>query len=124
MGQGTRLSAKSAAILGLIASGHSYGQIVDGHPDVSYLDIFAAAEEALGLGESPTQYEERMRQIRERYPNAYRPWTDELDRELTRRASEGADTRSLSAVFGRQPSAIRSRLTRLGIEPRRRAVEE
>lgn len=43
------LSSKSAAILGLIARGHSYEQILVAHPDYTYLDIFGAAQEALDL---------------------------------------------------------------------------
>ena len=124
MEQGTRLSAKSAAVLGLIASGHSYAQIVGGHPEISYLDIFASAEEALRLGDSQPEYEARMARIRRQYPNAYKPWTDESDADLVRRARAGEDVRALAAVIGRQPSAIRSRLARLGIEPGHRVGGE
>ena len=43
------LSAKSAAVLELIAQGHGYDQILAARPDCTYLDIFRAAREALGL---------------------------------------------------------------------------
>ena len=35
-----RLSEKSVRVLSLTAEGYSYAQIVDGHPEISYLDIF------------------------------------------------------------------------------------
>lgn len=43
------LSERSATILGLIAEGRSYDQILQRQPDATYFDIFAAAREALDL---------------------------------------------------------------------------
>ena len=43
------LSEQSAAILELIAAGHSYEQILARLPDLTYPDIFASAREALAL---------------------------------------------------------------------------
>ncbi len=36
-------------VLGLIAEGRSYDQILQQHPELTYFDIFAAAREALEL---------------------------------------------------------------------------
>ena len=49
------LSAQARAILQLIAAGRSYDQILLHHPDLTYGDIFAAADEALAkLPATPT----------------------------------------------------------------------
>ena len=42
MAEAPRLTHKSAVVLALIAEGHSYSQIVDGHPGITYPDIFRA----------------------------------------------------------------------------------
>jgi hypothetical protein len=47
------LSERSATILGLIAEGRSYDQILQQQPAVTYFDIFAAAREALDLLQAP-----------------------------------------------------------------------
>jgi hypothetical protein len=51
MGTRRKLGSKSVAVLDLIARGHTYEQIPTLHPDLTYLDIFGAAREALGLDE-------------------------------------------------------------------------
>ena len=114
MAKSNRLSQKSVAVLGLIAEGCSYSQIVDGHPGISYLDIFAAAEEALRLSESQPEYQQRMAQIKQRYPRAYERWTAEEDAELSAMHKDGMPMEEMARHIGRQPSAIRSRLAKFG----------
>ena len=53
---------------------------------------------------------------RQEYPNAYLPWTEAEDLELTRRWCEGATEVQLSAHFQRKPGAIRSRIEKLDLE--------
>src|SRR5688572_1177695 len=106
MGEQQRLSAKSVAVLTLIAEGHSYGQIVDGHSGISYLDIFAAAEEALRLNETESDYHERIREVKRRYPRAYEKWTPQEDAELSSLHRSGRSQSQLAEHFRRQPSAI------------------
>ena len=50
---------------------------------------------------------------RQEYPNAYAPWTEEDDLELTQMWCEGATTKELAAHFQRKPSAITSRIKKL-----------
>lgn len=50
------------------------------------------------------------------YPNAYKPWTEEDDLELTKMWCEGATTKELAAHFQRKPSAITSRIKKLELE--------
>src|SRR6185436_7407995 len=50
------LSERARRILGLIAEGHSYDQILQQHPELTYFDVFAAAREALEIGqEAPAE---------------------------------------------------------------------
>ncbi len=109
------LSPKSIAVLSLIADGHSYSQIVDGHPNISYLDIFRAAEEALRLNETDSDYQQRMSEIKAKHPRAYEKWSDEEDNELRTLFRRGVKSKEAAEHFGRQPSAITSRLSKLGL---------
>ena len=115
MPESKRMSKKSALILGLIAEGHSYSQIVDGHLEITFLDIFAAAEEALRLSESPSDYDARMRQIKSRYLRAYERWEPAEDETLNSLHREGQTVQQIAQQLQRQPSAIRSRLAKLNL---------
>ncbi len=57
----------------------------------------------------------RLEEIRREYPNAYEPWSAADDAELRRLQAEGSSVGDLVSRFGRQPSAIRSRLRKLGL---------
>lgn len=59
-------------------------------------------------------YHERLRQIRISYPNAYDKWTEFDDALLQQEFTNGASISQLSKLFRRQPSAIRSRIRKLG----------
>ena len=110
-----RLSAKSVAVLRLIADGQGYTQIIEGHPGLSYLDIFAAAREALELNESPSDYHERLAAIKAKYPMAYEPWSEVDDEHLHAMHAAGDSMEAMVETFERQPSAIRSRLAKFGL---------
>jgi hypothetical protein len=88
---------------------------VDGHPGITYLDIFAAAEEALWLSESTPDYEDRMRKIKCRYPRAYDRWDATEDEALSTLHREGRAIPLIAEELQRQPSAIRSRLAKLNL---------
>lgn len=115
MSTSNRLRDKSVAVLSLIAEGYSYSQIVDGHPGISYLDIFAAAEEALRANESQSTYQQRLEAIKSKHPRAYEPWTADDDAGLAEMSRQNRPVTEMSARFKRQPSAIRSRLAKLGL---------
>ena len=116
MARPQRLSQKSAAVLRLIADGHSYAQIVDNNVGITYLDIFAAAEEALDMVESSSEYGDRVAKVKQTHPRAYERWTDEEDSELAGMCQEGRTVAEIADHLGRQPSAIRSRLAKLDLE--------
>ena len=52
---------------------------------------------------------------RQEHPNAYDPWTDEMDAELTRLWAEGTSVSDIADHFGRKNSAIITRLKKLGV---------
>ena len=53
---------------------------------------------------------------REKNRDAYKPWTPNLDEELTILFCEGSNVRDLSKHFGRTKGAIRSRIKKLELE--------
>jgi len=117
-----RLTPKSLQVLQLIAAGHSYAQIVDSHPELNYHDIFFAAEEAVWLDEKlGTDLETRptgisaMEKAKQEHPRAYAPWTEAEDAELRSMHASGRSKTQIAEHFQRQPSAIESRLRKLGI---------
>ena len=86
------LSPKSTAILKLIADGHSYEQVLATDPELTYLDIFNAAREALEVvGQADSAYASRLAAIQQEHPRAYMPWSDAEDLQLRRLVELGWD---------------------------------
>ena len=54
--------------------------------------------------------------IRQRHPRAYEKWSAEEDARLREQYGQGRDVSELAELFGRQPSGIRARLVKLGLE--------
>lgn len=59
----------------------------------------------------------RVDHLREDNARAYMKWTSEEDKQLTDQYNQGNEISELAKVFQRQPSAIRSRLSKLGLIP-------
>lgn len=55
---------------------------------------------------------DKLAKMREKYPNAYRPWTEDDDKKLLKLFSEGkkVDVEKLTKTFGRHPGSIKARL--------------
>ncbi|TSC84815.1 MAG: ATPase AAA [Parcubacteria group bacterium Gr01-1014_13] len=53
--------------------------------------------------------------IREKHPNAFRPWTEGQDEELRQFFSNDMAVEELAKTFGRKTGAIRMRLVKLGL---------
>lgn len=105
------LSSRSATVLKLMAEGRTYEQILALNPELTYLDIFNAAREALEVaGEVPSAYEERLAKIRKVHPRAYAKWTDEEDAKLAQFVQSGYSVDEIASQLQRQPGAIRSRM--------------
>ncbi len=54
--------------------------------------------------------------IRAKHKDAYKPWTEELDEELTVMYCEGVNIKDLARHFGRSRGAIESRILKLELE--------
>lgn len=54
-------------------------------------------------------------EIREKHPNAYKPWTKEQDEELKELFASEKSVKNLCTITGRQSGGIRSRLKKLGL---------
>ena len=54
-------------------------------------------------------------EIRQEHARAYEKWSREEDEELVRKHGRGSNISDLAMHFGRRPSAIRSRLKKLGL---------
>ena len=57
----------------------------------------------------------RLAVLREKHPNAYRPWSDEQDTQLKELFEGGTTQAAISKTLGRQKGSIRSRLLKLGL---------
>jgi hypothetical protein len=115
-----------------------------GHNDAAVLAQLAQAEALLAIAAALTRLEGRparpesrpepdthsgtnqaasgpayqVAEIRQKHPNAYARWTPEDDAALVAAHQAGHRVDSLADTFGRQPSAIRSRLGHLGVQAR------
>ena len=56
-----------------------------------------------------------LEEIRVTHPNAYKPWDDEQDKQLTELFNQATAMVKIAKAFGRQRGAIRSRLMKLGL---------
>lgn len=59
---------------------------------------------------APSMWSEKLAKMRQVYPNAYRPWTDDDDTKLKELFEEGKGLSQLTHEFGRHPGSIQARL--------------
>ena len=109
----------SRAILYLLSIGESTDAILRAHPKLGPEDLQAAAAEALRALELGESREARVARVRETHPHAFEPWSAREDDELVTEFRAGATVAALARAFGRPPGAIRMRLEKLGVDPRR-----
>lgn len=57
----------------------------------------------------------KLETLRQKHPNAYRPWSTEEDENLKDRFLSGEPEKSIATELGRQPGAIYARLVKLGL---------
>ncbi|MBR9701430.1 ATP-dependent DNA helicase RecQ [Candidatus Pacearchaeota archaeon] len=65
--------------------------------------------------DSKTDYHKRLEEIKEKFPNAYEPWEEEEDNKLKDLYSKNILIDEIAQILKRQPSAIRSRLKKVGL---------
>jgi len=58
----------------------------------------------------------KMEQTKEKFGNAYKPWTEEDDLKLTELFCEGKKPKELSEIFQRNVGAINSRIEKLELK--------
>lgn len=67
-------------------------------------------------GEPDTRKAYSVDEIRVQYKDAYKPWSESLDEELTIMYCEGVNVKDMAKHFGRSKGAIRSRIKKLELE--------
>ncbi|MBM7788645.1 hypothetical protein [Tenggerimyces flavus] len=100
----------SVTVVGSDADGQIVGELTGVLPATD----LAAIARRLARGTGPAL---DLASIRRKYPNAYQPWTAVADRQLMEKYQNGTTVAELADHFGRHRNAIRTRLTKLGIDP-------
>lgn len=72
--------------------------------------------ERKGVHKKKSNYHQRLEQIKEKFSNAYEPWKEDEDNRLKELYSINCSMDIMTQVLKRQPSAIRSRLRKQGLE--------
>ena len=103
-------------MLRLISQGRTYEQILSLHPEMTYLDIFSAAREALEAT-APTggTRAEEGYEVRETRPRPSEPWSAAEDAELAQLLAGGENVEEVAARLRRRPDAVRARMIRLNL---------
>ncbi len=114
----THLSPTTIAVLEMIAAGRTYEQILSAYPDLTYLDIFRAADEALNLAVREPAIQRpahTLAEKRDRHPRAYEKWTDAEDAQLRSLVQAGNTVAQIAGQLQRNRGAIRSRIVKHGL---------
>lgn len=68
-----------------------------------------------GGANAPGASMNRLAVLREKHPNAYRPWSEEQDEQLKELFEGGTSQANISKTLGRQKGSINARLLKLGL---------
>ena len=85
----------------------------------SELDRFAEkfGRSLLNFTRKSTSKESIIAKAKEKYPNAYEPWSEKDDAELALLYKKGSSTTAIAESLQRQPGAIKSRIEKLNLAP-------
>ena len=75
--------------------------------------ILKKAKSKVSIEEASNEKTYSVNEIREAHKDAYKPWNQELDDELTVMYCEGINVKDMAKHFGRTKGAIRSRIIKL-----------
>ncbi|HEY1170337.1 MAG TPA: hypothetical protein VGH19_03110 [Verrucomicrobiae bacterium] len=111
------LSEKSRLILQAIAKGQTYEQILVQDLAWTYHDIFKAAAEALeNPPDSAPKKAYSVEAMRQKHALAYEKWDATQDEKLRQLVAQGESVNEIARIMQRQPSAIRSRLSKFNLK--------
>jgi len=98
-----------------ILFGNLFDKIVidDSEEDINLKKQFSEVDYKSST-KSKSEYHEKVEEIREKYPKAYMPWTESDDILLEDYFTKGKPISEIAELFKRKPSAIHSRLKKLG----------
>ncbi len=120
-----RLRLQAIEVLQMIAAGNTYEQILAAYPDLTYLDIFGAAGEAVeALRKRSITSSDAVVDIHKTYPRAYEKWTEAEEQRLAELIARGLTVAQMAIRLQRQRSAIRSRILRLHLVSRLSSQEQ
>ena len=110
------LSARATSVLRLISQGRTYEQILSLHPEMTYLDIFSVAREALEtMAPTDGARAKGAYTVREPRPRPSEPWSVAEDAELAQLLAGGENVEGVAARLRRRPDAVRARMIRLNL---------
>lgn len=115
-GKPTRLSENHVTILGQLAKGKSYDQVLRDTPGATYLEILAAIQAALQMDCSVGPSGPRKAFMGRRYARNSVEWSQEEDDTLRQLYEGGHDVFDLAVILQRQPGHVITRLSRQGYE--------
>lgn len=81
----------------------------------AFIKASGGSREKKNKTNSPSPKKFSVDAMREKHPNAYRPWTKEEDTELAEAFHGGQKHSEIAKTFGRKRGAISSRLKKLGL---------
>ena len=88
----------------------------DARKEEIYIQKPLVNQEKNAAGNNVAEKAYSVQEIRTKHSSAYKPWTEELDDELTVLYCEGVNVKDLAKHFGRTKGAIRSRIKKLELE--------
>ena len=120
-------------VLGLIATGYSYKQVMEAHSQLSLGDIMLAAQVArdlidkIVLLDRDFKVEGEMRfvvkggqfksvdELKKDHPRAFEKWTDQEHQDVIRMYKAGDSIKTIAEKLQRSYGSIRARLIRVGL---------
>jgi len=92
------------------------GKIIpESHAGLPKASRFPRSAHGHGNTRTKIPVQSSFEKIREKYPNAYRPWGKKQNAKLRALFAKDLSVTDLAKIFGRKNGAIRSRLAKLGI---------
>ncbi|UCG61228.1 MAG: DUF433 domain-containing protein [Candidatus Zixiibacteriota bacterium] len=120
-------------VLGLIAAGYSYKQVLEGHSELSLGDIMLTAQVARDLIDKVVMVDRDLKvegeirfvvkggqfksvdELKKDHPRAFEKWTDQEHQDVIRMYKAGDSIKTIAEKLQRSYGSIRARLIRVGL---------